>query len=166
MGQCLHSLDDLEEAGSSREQTMLWVSFGDRNLEKCQAKLVSLGHGRYLGDSRGTDSEQGQLQLQSRASYTLGQSQVVGFNLYRALFQQQFQNVRAKHSEVLFHPEQPQLHQPGFLLLYPNRRLAARPFGACQELGKGCPVSYLHAACELADVNAQLPFISVKTEPS
>lgn len=88
MGQCLHSQDGLEEAGSSREQTMLGVRFGDGNLEKCQAKLVCLGDSRYLGDSGCTASEQGQRQLQSRAGYTLGQSQVVRFNLYRALLQQ------------------------------------------------------------------------------
>lgn len=101
MGQCLQSRDGLEEAGSSGEQTMLGGRSGDRNLEKCQAKLVSLGDSRYLGDSGCT--EQGQRQLQSRASYTLDQSQVVRFNIIVLCFSKWFQNVRAKHSGVVFH---------------------------------------------------------------
>lgn len=101
MGQCLQSRDGLEEAGSSGEQTMLGGRFGDGNLEKCQAKLVSLGDGRYLGD-RGC-TEQGQRQPQSRASYTLSQPQVVRFNIIVLCFSKRSQNVRAKHSGVIFH---------------------------------------------------------------
>lgn len=123
LGQCLQSRDGLEEAGSSGEQTMLGGRFGDRNLEKCQAKLVSLGDSRHLGDSGCTASEQGQWQLQSRASYTLGQSQVVRFNLHRALFQ--------------------------------------KTVPKCQSKAFRSPFP-----CQLADVNAQLPFISVETEAS
>lgn len=121
MGQCLQSRDGLEEAGSSGEQTMLGGRFGDGNLEKCQAKLVSLGDSRYLGDSGCT--EQGQRQPQSRASYTLGQSQVMRFNLHRALFQKTVPKCQSK----------------AFRSRFP---------------------------CKLADVNAQLPFISVETEAS
>lgn len=101
MGQCLQSRDGLEEAGSSGEQTMLGGRSGDRNLEKCQAKLVSLGDSRYLGDRVCT--EQGQRQPQSRASYTLGQPQVVRCNIIVLCFRKQSQNVRAKHSGVIFH---------------------------------------------------------------
>lgn len=103
MGQCLQSRDGLEEAGSSGEQTMLGGRFGDGNLEKCQAKLVNLGDSRYLGDRGCTVSEQGQWQLQSRASYTLSQPQVVRCNIIVLCFRKQSQNVRAKHSGVVFH---------------------------------------------------------------